>query len=267
MSDRPDAGGVLRGHRAVVTGGGAGIGRAICRALAAAGAAVAVTDIDSTAAAVTAAEINSGGGQAWSAALDVTDGVAAHAVFAAAAEALGGLDVACLNAGVSTMARVEDLDPKRDWGVNFDVNTKGVFLCTQAVLPHLKAAGGGAIVVTASMAGLRGVPLLAHYAASKWAVIGWVKSVAIEVAPHKIRCNCVCPGYVHTSMQEREVIWEAELRGMAPEDVAAEYVRNTPLGRLEEPSDVADAVVYLASPAAKFLTGVALPTTGGADLL
>jgi NAD(P)-dependent dehydrogenase (short-subunit alcohol dehydrogenase family) len=197
----------------------------------------------------------------------VTDGAATRAVFADAAELLGGLDIACLNAGVSTMARVEDVDPERDWDFNMDVNARGIFLCTQAAIPHLKAAGGGAIVATASMAGLRGVPLLAHYAASKWAVIGWIKSVAIELAPHQITCNCVCPGYVRTSMQERELVWEGKLRGMSPEDVAAEYVRNTPLRRMEEPEDVADAVVYLASPAARFLTGVALPTTGGADLL
>lgn len=261
------AGGVLQGRRAVVTGGGSGIGRAICRALARAGAAVAVTDLNGDAAAAVATECAEAGGRAWSATLDVTDAAASRAVTSAAAEALGGLDLACLNAGVSTMARVEDLDPERDWDFNMDVNAKGIFLCTQAVLPHLKAAGGGAIVATASMAGLRGVPLLAHYAASKWAVIGWVKSVAIEVAPHNITCNCVCPGYVRTGMQERELVWEAELRGMTPRAVAEEYVRNTPLGRLEEPEDVADAVVYLASPAAKFLTGVALPATGGADLL
>ncbi len=267
MSEEASAGRLLDGRRAIVTGGGAGIGRAICRALAAAGAAVGVTDMDGLAAAGVAAEIADGGGSSWSATLDVTDGVIAREVFTEAAAALGGLDIACLNAGVSTMARLEDLDPVRDWDFNMNVNAKGIFLCTQAALPHLKASGRGAIVVTASLAGLRGVPLLAHYAASKWAVIGWVKSVAIEVAPYNITCNCVCPGYVRTGMQERELVWEGKLRDMAPQEVADEYIRNTPLGRLEEPDDVADAVVYLASPAARFLTGVALPTTGGADLL
>jgi NAD(P)-dependent dehydrogenase (short-subunit alcohol dehydrogenase family) len=267
MSDAQAGAGTLHGRRAIVTGGGAGIGRAICLALAAAGAAVAVTDLNPAAAETVAAEISATGGRAVSFALDVTDGAAARTVFASAAEVLGGLEIVCLNAGVSTMGRVEDLDPMRDWDFNMDVNARGIFLCTQAAIPHLKAAGGGAIVATASMAGLRGVPLLAHYAASKWAVIGWIKSVAIELAPHKITCNCVCPGYVRTGMQERELIWEGKLRGMSPQDVAAEYVRTTPLGRMEEPEDVAEAVVYLVSPAAQFLTGVALPTTGGADLL
>lgn len=265
MSDQ--AVGVLAGRRALVTGGGDGIGRAICRALAAAGAAVAVTDLHLAGALRVADAIEETGGRAFALRLDVTDGDQARSVATEAADALGGLDIACLNAGVSTMRRIEDLDPVQDWDFNMNVNAKGIFLCTQAVLPHLKASGGGAIVATASMAGLRGVPLLAHYAASKWAVIGWVKSVALEVAPYSITCNCVCPGYVATSMQERELVWEGALRGLAPTDVAAEYVRNTPLGRLQQPEDVADAVVYLASPAAKFLTGVALPATGGADLI
>lgn len=266
MSERRAAAGVLEGQRAVVTGGGSGIGRAICRALAREGAAVAVTDLDGASAGAVAAEIVAAGGRTWAAALDVRDGAAALVAFDQAAGALGGIDLACLNAGVSTMARVEDLDPERDWDFNLDVNAKGMFLCTQVALPHLKAAGG-AIVATASLARMRDVPLLAHYAASKWAVIGWVKSVALELAPFGITYNCVCPGYVRTAMQELEPVWEAALRGMTPQAVAEEYVRNTPLGRLEEPKDVADAVVYLASPAARCLTGVALPTTRGADLL
>ncbi len=258
---------LLSGRRAVVTGGGTGIGRAVCRKLSAAGAAVAVTDLNGEWAAAVAEEIVSNGGRAWSGALDVTNGAAARRVFSAAAEALGGLNVACLNAGVSTMKRVEDLDPERDWDFNMNVNAKGIFLCTQAALPHLKASGGGTIIATASAAGLRPAPLLSHYSASKFAVVGWIKSIAVELAPYHITCNCVCPGYVRTSMQERELVWEANLRGMTPQEVADEYVRLTPLGRLEEPEDVADAYVYLASPLAGFLTGVALPTTGGMDLI
>jgi NAD(P)-dependent dehydrogenase (short-subunit alcohol dehydrogenase family) len=116
------------------------------------------------------------------------------------------------------------------------------------------------------MAGKRGVGLLAHYAASKWACIGFTKSAAIELGPYGIRVNCVCPGYVATSMQQRELEWEAKLRGMSVDDVRAEYIQQTPLGRMEEPEDVAKAVLYLCSPAAEFLTGVALDVTGGANL-
>jgi NAD(P)-dependent dehydrogenase (short-subunit alcohol dehydrogenase family) len=121
----------------------------------------------------------------------------------------------------------------------------------------------GAIVNTASLAGKQGAQLLAHYAASKFAVVGFTQSLAREVAPHGIRVNCVCPGFVRTSMQEREVVWEAKLRGMTVAAVREEYVALTPLGRLEEPADVADAVVFLASDAARFITGEALNVTGG----
>jgi NAD(P)-dependent dehydrogenase (short-subunit alcohol dehydrogenase family) len=119
------------------------------------------------------------------------------------------------------------------------------------------------IINTASLAGKQGAPLLAHYAASKFAVVGFTQSLAREVAGHGIRVNCVCPGFVRTSMQDREVIWEAKLRGMTPEAVREEYLALTPLGRLEEPEDVADAVVFLASDAARFVTGEALNVTGG----
>jgi meso-butanediol dehydrogenase / (S,S)-butanediol dehydrogenase / diacetyl reductase len=107
------------------------------------------------------------------------------------------------------------------------------------------------------------VPLLAHYAASKFAVVGFTQSLAREVAGHGIRVNCVCPGFVRTGMQERELVWEAGLRSMTPDTVRAEYVALTPLGRLEEPEDVADAVVFLAGDAARFITGEALNVTGG----
>ena len=144
------------------------------------------------------------------------------------------------------------------------VNAKGVFLTNRAAVRHwLRAGAQGVIVNTASLAGKQGVPLLAHYAASKFAVVGFTQSLAREVAGHGIRVNCVCPGFVRTAMQERELVWEAGLRSMTPDTVRDEYVALTPLGRLEEPEDVADAVVFLASDAARFITGEALNVTGG----
>jgi NAD(P)-dependent dehydrogenase (short-subunit alcohol dehydrogenase family) len=198
--------------------------------------------------------------------VDVTAAAKVRAAVAAVEHDTGPVQVLCNNAGVSTMRPVAELT-ETEWDANFAVNVKGVFLCTQAVLAHMLPRRAGTIINTASMAGLRGVPLLAHYAASKWAVIGFTKSVAIEVAPQGVRVNAVCPGYVRTSMQEREIVWEAELRAMTPADVFAEYIGMTPLGRIEEPADVADVVGFLASDASRFLTGVALPVTGGADLL
>jgi NAD(P)-dependent dehydrogenase (short-subunit alcohol dehydrogenase family) len=249
----------LDGRRAFVTGGGAGIGRAIVRALTAAGARVVVSDLDPGAAQAVAEEV----GAAAALRLDVTDGAATARAVAEAAEALGGLDAAVANAGISTMARVVDLT-EAEWDANMAVNAKGVFLTNQAVVRHFLATGTkGAIVNTASLAAKVGAPLLAHYSASKFAVAGFTQALAKEVAPQGIRVNCVCPGFVATSMQDREVVWEAGLRGMTEEAVRAEYVALTPLGRLQQPEDVADVVVFLLGDASRFMTGLAVDVNGG----
>jgi len=179
---------------------------------------------------------------------------------------MGGFDLLCANAGVSTMNRVEDLS-ESEWDFNFAVNAKGVFFSDQAAVRLFKQAQTrGVIVNTASMAGKVGAPLLAHYAASKFAVVGFTQSLALEVAPLGIRVNCVCPGFVRTSMQDREVQWEARLTNKSADEVVALYRTLTPLGRLEEPEDVADTVVFLASDLARYVTGEALNVSGGARL-
>jgi NAD(P)-dependent dehydrogenase (short-subunit alcohol dehydrogenase family) len=252
--------------RALITGAGTGIGRAIARALAREGARLAVTDLDDERARSVAAEI---GSDTPAHRLDVTSAEETEQVFGDVEKALGPLDLVVANAGVSTMRRVVDLTEK-DWDFNMDVNAKGVFLTNQAAVRRFLASGTkGRIVNTASLAGktgvpLTGVPLLAHYAASKFAVIGFTQSLAKEVAANGIRVNAVCPGFVRTSMQEREIVWEAELRGMKPAAVREEYVALTPLGgRMEEPEDVAKAVVFLASDLSGFVTGESINVTGG----
>ena len=134
----------------------------------------------------------------------------------------GTLDILINNAGVSSMNRIENLTEK-EWDFNFNVNIKGMFFVTQAVLPELKKTKG-TIVNTASMASIKAAPLLAHYTASKFAVLGFTKTCALEFAEYGINVNCVCPGYVKTSMQEREVVWEGNLRGMTPQAVIEEYI-------------------------------------------
>lgn len=252
--------GLLQGRRALVTGAGSGIGRAIAEALAREGAAVAVTDIDGDAAARVAAGLQ---GTSLALALDVTDEAATTAVLAAAAQGLGGLDTVCANAGVSTMKHAVDLSVA-DWDFNMAVNAKGVFLTNREAVRLFRAnRTAGVIVNTASLAAKVGAPLLAHYSASKFAVLGWTQALAREVAGDGIRVNCVCPGFVRTSMQDRELIWEASLRGLSVQQVRDEYIALTPLGRIEEPEDVADTVVFLASDLARFITGEALNVTGG----
>lgn len=245
---------------AIVTGAGTGIGAAICHALADAGYRVAVTDVDLDAASEVARKV---GGTAYR--MDVTDPMSIEAACEVAVSELGPLRLWVSNAGVSTMAPfIEVTEAELD--LNLDVNTKGPFLCGQvAARRFITQGGGGVIVNTASMAGKRGAaPYLAHYVASKFAVVGLTQAMAAELAPHRIRVNCVCPGYVATSMQTRELEWEARLRGTAVDDVRQLYIDDTPLGRLQTPEDVASAVVFLAGDGASFITGEALAVNGGA---
>lgn len=256
----------LQNKIALVTGGGAGIGQSIARKLALMGATVAVTDMRLEAAQETAASLTPQSPAHSAFKLDVTNREEVQRVFAEAANRYGGLDILINNAGVSTMNTIENMTEK-EWDFNFNVNVKGVFFCTQAVIPYFKSRGKGKIVNTASMAGKRAAPLLAHYTASKFGVIGFTKSAALELAPLNVTVNCVCPGYVKTSMQDRELVWESELRGMTPEQVKAEYLAKTPLARLCTPEDVAKAVGFLVSEEADFITGEALDVTGGADMM
>lgn len=242
----------------LVTGAATGIGAAISEAFAREGYAVAVTDINSAAATAKAGELKTLGLK-----LDVVDCESISAAADTAEKELGPLEVWISNAGVSTMAPFTELT-ERDWDYNMDVNAKGAFLCGQEAARRLRRNGGGAIVNTASMAGKHAVPYLAHYVASKFAVVGLTQSMAAELAPDNIRVNCVCPGFVATSMQERELRWEADLRKTTVDEVKTLYLADTPLGRLETAADVAAAVLFLAGPAASFITGEALAVNGGA---
>lgn len=249
----------LSGKRAIVTGGASGIGRAIAEALSRQFVRVAVCDINLAAGERAAAEIGDG---ATAVEIDVSRRDSVEAAFATVTGSLGGYDILIANAGVSTMQHAVNLTDE-EWEFNFSVNTRGVFLTNQIAARHFLAQGSGTIVNTASLAAKIGAPLLAHYSASKFAVLGWTQGLARELAPKGIRVNAVCPGYVKTGMQAREVEWESKLRGISPEQVVKEYVALTPLGRLEVPSDVADVVVFLCSDSARFMTGQAINVTGG----
>jgi NAD(P)-dependent dehydrogenase (short-subunit alcohol dehydrogenase family) len=245
---------------ALVTGAATGIGAAIARELSERGYSVAVTDIDEEAAGRLGTELGT-----FHTRLDVTDATSVGRAADRAEEAFGPLSLWVCNAGVSTMRRFVDVG-EDEWDKTFAVNTKGVFLCGREAARRMTHRGdGGTIVNVASMAGKQGrVPFLSHYVASKYAVIGLTQAMAYELAPHGIRVNAVCPGYVATSMQEREVAWEAELRGVGQEEIRRLYVDDTPMGRLETPEDVARAVAFLAGADAGFITGEALSVNGGA---
>ena len=254
----------LAGRCALVTGGGSGIGRAISVALARHRVRVAVADLATASAAETVSSLPSAGerGGHLAVGMDVRDRRSVEAGIDEAEARVGPLDILVANAGVSSMRPALDLTDA-DWEQNFAVNARGVFLTNQIAARRFVARGRGTIVNTASLAAKVGAPLLAHYSASKFAVLGWTQALARELAPKGIRVNAVCPGFVRTSMQAREIAWEAELRQVTPDQVVADYIAQTPLGRLEEPEDVADVVVFLCSDYARFMTGQGVNVTGG----
>ncbi len=246
---------------ACVTGSGSGIGAAIARTLGSRGYHVVVSDIDLNAAMRVAAEIES----AEAKQLDVTDPASCQALVDYISTEHQALDVWVSNAGISKMQRFLDISPA-DLQRTFEVNTYGPFYCGQVAAKAMIALGSkGRIINTASMASKQGrVPFLADYVASKFAVMGLTQAMAFELAPYGIRVNAVCPGFVATPMQDRELAWEASLRGTDPDSVKKSWINDTPLGRLESPEDVAKVVAFLASDDADFITGESISINGGA---
>ena len=246
---------------AVVTGAGSGIGAAIATTLESRGHHVVVTDVDHASASRVAGTLRS----AQALRLDVTDQSACGVVVDTIVAEHGRLDVWVSNAGISKMQRFVDVSVE-DLARNFEVNTYGVFYGGQAAARAMIALGTpGCIINTASMAAKQGgVPYLSDYVASKFAVLGLTQAMACELAAHGIRVNCVCPGFVATPMQTRELEWEARLRGTDPESVRRSWIDATPLARLETSEDVARVVAFLASDDARFITGEAISVNGGA---
>jgi NAD(P)-dependent dehydrogenase (short-subunit alcohol dehydrogenase family) len=256
----------FEGKIAIVTGGGGGIGREICISLANEGASVIVTDVDLSKAKETAEIILKNDQVALSTKMDVTLSSDINRVVNDVVRRFNGINILVNNAGVSTMSRVVDMK-EEEWDFNMDVNAKGVFLCSKAVAKEMIRFGkGGKIVNIASMAGKTGAPYLAHYCASKFAVIGFTQSLALELAKHNINVNAICPGYVETQMQKRELVWESQLEKTTLETIKARYIETTPLGRLEQPKDVAKIVLFLCEPASEFMTGQAINVTGGIEM-
>ncbi len=246
---------------AVVTGAGSGIGAEIARTLSSRGFAVVVTDINLESAKAVSGGLN----DSIALQLDVTDIDSIQKVADQVVNQFKRLDVWVSNAGISKMQRFEEIS-KNDLIKTFEVNTFGVFYSGQvAAKMMIKLGKGGVIINTASMAAKQGrVPFLADYVASKFAVMGLTQAMAFELAKHKIRVNAVCPGFVATPMQERELKWEADLRGTDPATVKQMWINDTPLGRLQTPLDVAKVVAFLASPDAEFMTGESISINGGA---
>ncbi|WP_310338343.1 SDR family oxidoreductase [Rhodoferax saidenbachensis] len=239
----------------LVTGGGGGIGRASALAFARAGAKVAVTDRDAQAGQETAAQVQALGQEAIFIQADVIQATQVQAMVAQVVAHFGRLDCAFNNAGIEEehmrLADCEEATFDRIMGVN----VKGVWLCMKYQIAQMLTQGGGAIVNTASVAGLIGAPKMSAYSASKHAVIGLTKSAAVEYGRKGIRVNAVCPGVIRTVMFERAMQADPKQAGT----VAGAH----PMGRIGEADEVAAAVLWLSSDAASFVTGHAHTVDGG----
>ena len=242
-------------QRVLITAGASGIGRAMAEAFAAAGAQVWVADVDVAALEACPAD--------WQrTVLDVTDEAAVAALFVQIALAWGGLDVLCANAGIAgPTAPIEDV-ALADWHSCLAVNLDGAFLCTKYAAPLLKAQGAGAVLLTSSTAGIYGYPNRAPYAAAKWAIIGLMKTLAMELGPFGIRANALCPGAVEGPRMEGVLAREATAKGMTRDQVYDGYASGTAMGRFVEGSDIAAMAVFLASDAARLVSGQVISVDG-----
>jgi 3-oxoacyl-[acyl-carrier protein] reductase len=264
----------LAGRVAVVTGAASGIGRAIARRFATEGARVAVVDVEEAGAARVAKEIEAGDSEALAIRTDVADSAQVDALFTRVVETWGRIDILVNNAGIGRLspdlqARAEGAVSSMmggtrrspgitshmgddEWRRMLEIHLFGTFYCTRAALRHMEEAGSGAIVNMASVAGLAGIPGLAHYGAAKAGIIGFTKSVALEVGPGKIRVNAIAPGLIDTPMV-------SEL----PPMMRQMTLLRTPLGRIGAPDDIAAAALFLVSDEASFMTGQVVSPNGG----
>ena len=247
----------MDGKRVLFLGGASGIGAATIRLFAERGAAIAFGDIQTERGEALAAEIRDAGAKISFHQADATNEADVSRLASAAVSELGGLDVFVSIAGIASASPIEDM-PEEMWDRVMSVNAKSCFLGAKYSVPHLRAAGGGVIVNTASIAGLRGMGSgSAHYAASKGAVIGFSRALAAELAP-TIRVNCICPGHTKTGFNDPFFNirggYDAFLQVM-PTVIA--------LQREAEPEEIAKAMLFLASDASSFVTGTALVVDGG----
>lgn len=248
----------LRGGTALVTGGGGGIGRASALRMGQEGAQVAVVDLDHDAAAETADLLASNDVHAAAFQCDVADPAAVEVAVEACIERFGRIDYLHNNAGVLIPgnALTQRLD---DWDRHFAVNVRGTFLVSRAVIPHMQRQGGGAIVNTASSAGLVGEPDCVAYDSSKHAIVGLTRQMAMDFARDGIRVNCICPGWIDTGFNDPIF----EQAGMDEAAIAALVHEAVPLDRQGVAEDVAPAVAFLMSDDARYITGHPLSIDGG----
>lgn len=258
-----DGAGLLAGRRALITGAGSGIGAATALRFAEDGARVCVSDLDLGRLEQVVETLNSAGHQVEQVAMDVADDVMVADAVRRASHSLGGLDTVVANAGRFSLGRFEEASASELRKV-IDVNVVGVFNVFQASINELRVAGGGVLLATSSIAGLRGSRLHAVYCASKFAVSGLVECLGLELADQGIRVCAVAPGFTDTAMLPEYIEGRARITGQSEDEVAAELNRSLPYGRLAAPDEVANVFAMLASPRSSYMTATTVEVGGGA---
>jgi NAD(P)-dependent dehydrogenase (short-subunit alcohol dehydrogenase family) len=251
---------IASGRRAIVTGGGSGIGFEVARRLASQGAAVALIGRDSQKLSRAADRIGEG---AIAIRTDVSSAAAVRSAVQRAVAEFGGLDTLVASAAVVHFKPLADVT-EEDWDQTLDINLKGAFLCCQATAPHLIRSGRGRIVNISSAAGRLGYAGIQAYCASKFGLVGLTESLACELAPN-VTVNCVCPGGgpINSAMGQQTLAWKVERTGKNADEIRHDVARGILLGRPPTEADVADAVLFFISESAGFLTGVTLDVDGG----
>jgi NAD(P)-dependent dehydrogenase (short-subunit alcohol dehydrogenase family) len=237
---------------AIVTGAGQGIGRAIALGLAREGARVVIADVNEESASTVKNEIEAGGGRALVIRTDVSNEISVRAMAKKSLEEFGRVDILVNNAGIFPTSSVEEMR-EEDWDRVIGTNLVGAFLCARAVVPKFLEQGSGRIISLTSGRAFQGAKNGAHYAASKAGIIGFSKSLALELAPHGITVNVICPGITDT----------AQPRGHQTEEQMYAQAQRIPLGRIGQPEDLVGPAVFLASDAAAFVTGQTILVNGG----
>ncbi len=250
-------------QRVVITAGGAGIGRALALAFHATGARVAVCDIDASAIAELA-EIEP---EIMGRVANVTNSDDMAAFLADVDTAFGGVDVALANAGTGGPAGPIEKLKLDDWRACISANLDGGFLLCQWAAKHMKAQKSGSIILTSSTAGMFGYPMRSPYATAKWGVIGLMKTLACELGPYGVRVNAICPGAVEGDRMERVLKNEAAVTGRDVEDTRQIYVKGVSMKTWVTTDDLADAALFLASPAASKISGMVMPVDGHTESL
>lgn len=247
---------------ALVTGAGRGIGKAIAMRLAGEGADISIAEMDAGTAQEAAADIRTTGRRAIAIPVNVNLAADRQRMVEETVKAFGKIDILVNNAGVCQVKPPMELS-EADWDFVMDINAKALFFCTQAVAPIMINAGYGKIINLASAAAKTGRPPFAHYAASKAAVVSITRTWAVELAPHHINVNCLCPGIVDTKMWELIDTEMGRYLGLPRGEYMRSRVETIPLGRVETVDDVAGVAVFLASSDADYMTGQAINVTGG----